>query len=45
MHGATCVDFGVVTHVCRGERISHKVGYPITELVVVRRDEASFLVV
>ena len=42
-HGATCVDFGVIMQVCGGEGLDIKVGDPITELVVTRRDEASLL--
>ena len=45
MHGATCVYFGVVTHVRWGEGLARKVGDPITEIVVTRRDEASLLAV
>ena len=45
LYDATCVDFGVVTHVCGGEGLSRKVGNPITELVATRRDEASLIAV
>ena len=37
-YGATCVDFGVVTHVRGGEGFSCKAGKPITELVVALLD-------
>ena len=45
MHGANCLDFGVVIQVRGGEGLTRKVGYPITEIVVTRRDEASLLAV
>ena len=44
MHSATCVDFGVVTHVRGSEVLACKVGDPITEIFVTRRGEASLLV-
>ena len=44
-HDATCVDLGVITHLCGGEGLALKVGDPITDLVVTRRDETSPLVV
>ena len=44
-HSATCVDFGVVTHVRGGEGLACKVGDTITELVVTRHDKASLLAV
>ena len=45
MYGATCVDFGVLTHMCAGEVLARKVGEPITYLVVMLCDEASLLAV
>ena len=43
MHGAACVDFGVVTHVCGDECLDFKVGDPITDLVLMRRDKAPLI--
>ena len=43
MHGATCVDFGVIKHVCGGKGLAPKVGNPITELFLTRSDEASLI--
>ena len=40
---ATCKYFGVVAHVCGSEGLSYKVGDPIMELVVTRRDKAALL--
>ena len=45
MHGVTCVDFGIITLVRGGEGLYHKVRNPLTELIVMRRDEASLLAV
>ena len=45
MYGATCENFGVITHVRGGECLTCKVGNPIMELVVTCRDEAALLVV
>ena len=45
LYGATCEDFGVVTHMRGGGGLYCNVGDPITELVVTRRDEASLFVV
>ena len=45
MHGATCVDFGVVTHVCGDEGLARKVDDPITYIVVKLRYEASLVAV
>ena len=42
-HGATCVGFCVVTHMCGVEGLARKVGDPIMELVVTCRYEASLL--
>ena len=42
-HGATCVDFGVVTHMCGGKGLACKFGNPITETIVTCHDEASLL--
>ena len=41
--GTTCKYFGVVGHVRGGEGPSWKVGDPITEIVVTRRDEAALI--
>ena len=41
--GATCKYFGVVAHLSGGEGLSCKVSDPITDLVVMRHDEAKFL--
>ena len=45
MHGATCVYFGVIPHVYGGEGLAIKVGDTITEIVVMRCDEASLIAV
>ena len=45
VHGATCVYFGVVTHVRGGEGLYRMVEDPIMDLVVTCRDEASILAV
>ena len=45
MHGANCVDFGVVTHVRWGEGLVRKVGNTLTEIVLTCLDEASLLAV
>ena len=45
MHGATCVYFGVVTHVRGGEGLSCKVGDPIKDIFLTRHDESSLLAV
>ena len=42
-HSATCVYFVVITNVSGGEGLVCKVKNPITELVVMRRDDASLL--
>ena len=44
-HGKTCEYFGVVAHMRRGDGLSCKVGEPITELIVTRRDEAALFAV
>ena len=44
-HCATCVYFGVVTHVCMGEGLAYKVGDPITELIVTHHDDPSLILV
>ena len=45
MQSETCVYFGDVMHVRGGEGLARKVGNPITEIVVTRRDKASLLAV
>ena len=45
MRGTACVGFLFVMHVREGDDLASKIGDPITELVVMRRDEASLLAV
>ena len=44
-YSTTCVDFWVVPHVRGNEGLACKVGKPITELVLMRRNDASLLAV
>ena len=41
----TCDEFGVILHMRGDEGLTCKVGYPITELVVMLRDEAALFAV
>ena len=41
LHRSTCEYFGVVAHVRGGEGLPYKVGDPITDLTVTRRNEAA----
>ena len=43
MRGATCVYFEFVMYVRGGKGFARKVGAPIMELVLMRRDEPSLL--
>ena len=45
IHGATCKDDGVVAHVRGGERFSGQVRNPITEIIVMRREEDTLLAI
>ena len=44
MHIVTCENFRVARHVHGGERLAWKVGEPIMELVVTRREEAALII-
>ena len=43
LHCATCVYEGIVAHMRGCERFPGKVRNPVTELIMMRRDEASLL--
>ena len=43
-HGATCLYFGVIMHMCGGECLACKVSDSIKDLVVTRRDEVHLFV-
>ena len=43
LQGATCENFGVVTHVHGVEIFIYKVSDPITDLIVAHHDEASLI--
>ena len=45
MHGAICEHFRFIMHVRGSESLTYKVGYPITEIIVMCRDEAALLAV